>query len=475
MKISHRIFSVLSAVIISVGLHAQTYNVHILSANDMHAKLDNMPMLSAIVDSLRAIDPYTLVLSAGDNRTGDAVNDLYSIPTYPMTSCMNFIGFDASAFGNHEFDNRQEGLSTVLATSNFPYICANFSCDPSLNIHPVPYVIFDVAGVKVGILGVVQLGTHGLPDAHPDYMKGMTFTPVEETIEKYKWLRDKVDVFVLLSHIGYEDDVVMAAKYPFFDAIVGGHSHTQLKGGELHNGVLVTQNVNKLKRVTYTTIQVVDGKVVGKEAKNIEVEGYPKKNEVVEHMVKFFQDNPMFKRQLAMAEAFNNEEELGSLMCDALVAVAGADIAIQNKGGVRYETKEAGPFTVDDVLRLDPFGNSCVEMMLTGEEFKQLFLSCAGNDYNFPYVAGVTCEITMDKNNPEAIKDIKMFTPDGKKLNPKKKYKVVTNSYVAAICDSPRQDQGHDIGMVCSDMLMKFLEDQKTVDYRGVSRLKRIK
>ena len=421
MKISHRIFSVLSAVIISVGLHAQTYNVHILSANDMHAKLDNMPMLSAIVDSLRAIDPYTLVLSAGDNRTGDAVNDLYSIPTYPMTSCMNFIGFDASAFGNHEFDNRQEGLSTVLATSNFPYICANFSCDPSLNIHPVPYVIFDVAGVKVGILGVVQLGTHGLPDAHPDYMKGMTFTPVEETIEKYKWLRDKVDVFVLLSHIGYEDDVVMAAKYPFFDAIVGGHSHTQLKGGELHNGVLVTQNVNKLKRVTYTTIQVVDGKVVGKEAKNIEVEGYPKKNDV------------------------------------------------------RYETKEAGPFTVDDVLRLDPFGNSCVEMMLTGEEFKQLFLSCAGNDYNFPYVAGVTCEITMDKNNPEAIKDIKMFTPDGKKLNPKKKYKVVTNSYVAAICDSPRQDQGHDIGMVCSDMLMKFLEDQKTVDYRGVSRLKRIK
>ncbi len=475
MTIMRRFFILLSLAVASAASYAQTYDVHILSANDMHAKLENMPMLSAIADSLRAIDPYTLVLSAGDNRTGDAVNDLYSVPTYPMTALMNFIGFDASAFGNHEFDSKQEGLRTVLANSNFPYICANVKCAPELGINPVPYIVFDVAGVKVGIIGVVELGRHGHPDAHPDYLKGMTFSPPEEAIEKFKWLRDEVDVLVLLSHIGFEDDVVMANKYPMFDVIVGGHSHTQIKGGEMHNGVLVTQNVNRLKRVTYTTIKVVDGKVVAKEAKNIEVETYPKKNEVAEHIFQFFHNNPMFQKQLAMAEAFSNREELGSLICDAMATVANADIAIENYGGVRYDTKQAGPFTIDDVLRLDPFGNACVETTLTGEEVKQLLLSCGGSDYDFPFVSGVTCDIIIDKKDSTKVKDVRIYTKDGKKLNPKRKYKVVTNSYVAAISDSPRQDQGHDIGMICSDMLIKYLEDQKTIDYRGVSRLKRIK
>ena len=168
-------------------MQAQTREIHILSGNDLHANIDNMPMLAAIADSLRGIDNQLLVFSAGDNRTGNPVNDLYSIPTYPMTALMNFIGFDASAFGNHEFDNKQKGLSTVLATSNFPYICANMKADDELNVHPLPYKIFEIEGVKIGVLGVVQLGAHDIPDAHPDYLVGMHFSPVEETIKQYLW------------------------------------------------------------------------------------------------------------------------------------------------------------------------------------------------------------------------------------------------------------------------------------------------
>ena len=49
----------------------------------------------------------------------------------------------------------------------------------------------------------------------------------------------------------------------------------------------------------------------------------------------------------------------------------------------------------------------------------------------------------------------------------------VPGSHVAAICDSPRADEGHDIGKICSDMLMTYLEKQKTVDYKGVKRIKK--
>ena len=285
-----------------------------------------------------------------------------------------------------------------------------------------------------------------------------------------------MDLFILLSHIGYEDDVKMALQFPAFDLIIGGHTHTQLKGGEMHNGVLVTQNVNKLKRVTHITVKMENGKVVDKKAENIQVEGYPRKNAVAQAMVDFFNNNPEFHRQLATANEFKELEELGCLMCDAIISETGADLSLQNYGGVRISEKEAGPFTVSDVLRLDPFGNPCIEMNITGEEFKKMLVSCyETSEGYFPFIGGAKCEVRFDKNDTTRIADIKLFTLDGKKLNMKKKYKVVTNSYVAAICDSPRSDQGRDTGLVCSDMLMRFLEKKGFVDYLGTKRVTFVK
>ncbi len=122
--------------------HGET--VRILSTNDMHSAIEKMPQLAAIVDSLRAIDPFMLVLSAGDNRTGNPYNDLYEPTSYPMTSMMNLIGFDASALGNHEYDSGVKGLAKVISLSNFPYLAANISCPPETGIRVRPYHVFDV-------------------------------------------------------------------------------------------------------------------------------------------------------------------------------------------------------------------------------------------------------------------------------------------------------------------------------------------
>ena len=65
-----------------------------------------------------------------------------------MTALMNFIGFDGSAFGNHEFDNGQAGLPKVMASSNFPYLCANVHAAPEMGINPLPYKIYDVGGLQ---------------------------------------------------------------------------------------------------------------------------------------------------------------------------------------------------------------------------------------------------------------------------------------------------------------------------------------
>ncbi len=464
----------LAALLLGAAAFAQRQEIHIISGNDMHAKIENFPQLAAIVDSMRAQYPGLLVISAGDNRTGEPLNDMYEIPAYPMVALMNQIGFDATTLGNHEFDSGPEGLARLVSLSNFSTLCSNVHPDPDLPLNLRPYQIFDVNGLSVGVVGVVQLGIAGLPDSHPDNCRRMSFTPVLETVQKYSWLRDKCDVVILLSHIGYEADVEISASLPWVDLIIGGHSHTQLAGGEMHNGILITQNVNRLARVTHTTLVLVDGRIVEKKAENIEVEGYPRQNKAVAQLVQFFSDNPDFRRTLGvLAEPITNAEEMGCLMADSFRDSGDGDIAFVNAGGIRYTEKEAGPFTVSDVLRLDPFGNDAVMLELTGEELRQMLIACSRADgYGFPKVSGIKCELIYDKKNPDTLKDVKITNPDGSKFDLKKKiYKVVTNSYAASVAVSPRKDQGRSMNYLTSKMLMDYLERQGTVNYTGTSRL----
>jgi 2',3'-cyclic-nucleotide 2'-phosphodiesterase (5'-nucleotidase family) len=146
----------------------------------MHATLEVFPQLAALIDSLRTADPSLLVFSAGDNRTGNPLNDKYEIPAYPMVALMNQVGFNASTLGNHEFD--VHSLSRLVGLSNFRYICSNVFPSDTVGIQLVPCQVFDVEGLKVGVLGAIQLSPQGIPSTHPDNVRGIRFTNPLETI-----------------------------------------------------------------------------------------------------------------------------------------------------------------------------------------------------------------------------------------------------------------------------------------------------
>ncbi len=461
--------SITSVIVLSLMSVAHGETVRILSTNDMHAAIEKMPKLAAIVDSLRAIDPGLLVLSAGDFRTGNPYNDLYEPVSYPMIAFMNFIGFDASALGNHEYDSKVDGLAKMTALSNFRYLAANITCPEETGIKVVPYQVFDVNGVKVGVLGITQVGTLGIPDTHPDNVKGLSFQLPEEVIPQYKWLTEQCDVNVLLTHIGYENDVELAGKFPYYDMIVSSHTHTQLEGGEVHNGVLITQNGYQLPRVTLTTLEVEDGKVVSKKAENIFLDTFGGHNEVADAMLAHFKSSPEMEREIGrFVTDITTYDALGVMMCDAWREELGCDIAIENYGGVRYDVFPAGPITVKDILNLDPFMNTAVVMSLTGKELSDMLIACFKADRNrFPITSGCTATVTYTDVSKTKIKKLELFTPDGKKLDMKKKYRVMTNNYVASIADSPRQDQGVRGTATTSSIIIGWLEKKGAIDYSG--------
>ena len=459
------------ALMLAVITYAEKREIHILAANDMHAQIEVFPQLAALADSLRTIDPSLLIFSAGDNRTGNPINDKYILQGYPMVALMNQVGFNGSALGNHDFDALS--LKRLIGLSNFRYICANAFPSDSSGIKIVPCQVFDVEGLKVGVIGCIQLNPKGIPSTHPDNLNGISFKPAEEILPQYEYLSKECDATILLSHLGYPDDIKMAEQFPWLDLIIGGHTHTQLNGNEVKNGVLITQNRNKLHRVTYITLTVEDGKVVDKKAEYIDVRKYSKTVKVVEEMARFYNDNPTLRRILAIADTpFEAREELGCMMCDAFMEETGAEIGIVNPGGVRIESHPQGDITVRDVLEMDPFDNHAVVLELTGNEIAHMMLTyCHNTLYSLPYVGGITCEITLEEQFPEKIKCIKLLTLDGKKLNMKKKYKVVTNNYIPATSEIP-EGSDHILNLETSDIIMQFLEKKKVVSYQGVSRLK---
>ena len=459
------ILSLLMFVALTVS--AERKELHILSANDMHAAIENFPRLGYVADSLRALYPDLLILSGGDNRSGDPINDMFEIPAYPMVALMNQVGFHATVVGNHEFDSNQYGLARLIDLSTFPTLCANMEPDAKFNMHVKPYQIFDCGGISVGVLGITALGSMGTPESHPARMTDIRFMDPLETIQKYAFLREKCDVVLLLSHLGYADDVKFSAELPWVDIIVGGHSHTQLNGGEIHNGILITQNMKSLLNATHSTLVLEDGRVVEKKAEAIAIAGQPGENKTVAELVRYFSENPAFKRALAIAETPMNKEELGCMVCDAYIEETGADLSYQNAGGVRIEEHEAGDMTVGDVMKMDPFQNNAVEVFCTGKELAEMLISCYDNDkQRFPYVSGFTCEITINPADGKITKLV-LLDKDGKKLNLKKTYRVVSNSYTVAVSPTNRKDMGNSIGITTPDLIKNYLEHQGRINYQG--------
>jgi len=448
---------------------AQTKEITILAVNDIHAAIDQFPKFAAIVDSVRSVHPDALLFSAGDNRTGNPFNDKHTTPNLPIVTLMNRLRFNLSAVGNHEFDGKAEGLRYTINESDFPYVCANMYPDDTLRLRVYPYRMLEVEGVKIGVLGLLQVGNAGISDALPANLKGIAFREPAVVAREYEWLRKQCDVMILLSHVGFEGDVQLAKDFPEVDAIIGGHSHTAVKGTKLFGKVLITQAENSLKYVTEIKLRVENGKVTSKDAHLIDVKTFAKSDSSVQAMVDEYSQNKALEQVLTEVNEFDNKEELGCLMADAILKGAGADIAVQNAGGVRFETHQKGDFTLKDVYRLDPFGNELVVYNLTGEEVVRM-LSAAIDKYGPAFVSGITYEITLGKN-PFDVKKLVVKNPDGSKFDLKRTYKVAMNSYLASVCSYEKQDQGQSLFVPCSDKMIEFLKSKPYFDYKGVKRV----
>jgi len=473
-----KVLSLFLSVIVLFSIDSQTFaqkqkkstEIIILHTNDMHSRIDNFGKLAYLADSLRKTHKYVFLVSDGDNFTGNPIVDMYPDNGFPMIELMNMLHFDATAIGNHEFDMGQELQNKRREQATFPFICCNMDASGAVVKQPEPYVILHAGKIKIPFLGILELEENGLPASHPSHLTGIKFSNGIEKAKDFLWLKQKYGMLVCLSHLGVENDEVLAKAYPQFDLIIGGHSHTTMTKPMMVNNVMIVQTGSGLKNVGITTLHVTKGKITDRSYELVPLATITKTDPNVQALIDKYNSNKEMKRVVAVAEtAFNNQEELGCMMTDAITARMKVDFAFQNGGGIRISELPQGNILLKDIFRLDPFGNQVVIFKMTSDEIKSLIRNSYNREKSLDLVpSGMTYTVIL--NNDGSCTDVEMKDQTGKMLDAAKTYLVGLNSYMAASYKFNHTDPGTTNYSTTAQTLLDYLSDVKKVNYTGVRR-----
>lgn len=455
--------------------HKSGNHIRILSVNDMHAGMERMPRFAFIVDSLRREYPELLILSGGDNQTGNPFNDQYDPKGWPMIEMMNAIGFDASVVGNHEFDTGREGFAYLVSHATFPFLCANMEPTADLPIHP-RMTLRTKNGYTVGIISLLFINELGIPDSHPDKVRPFTFHEPMESYERYLGMRDSVDVLLFLNHYGVLHDQALAKALPsgVVDLIVGGHSHTKIDRELYENGILITQAGSKLHYCTLTDLTLgPDRRVIARSSRLIPIAEGGKEQPAMRALVdKIFANPEMHKALATTEEGLLSKEELGYLMTDAFREVTGADFALTNPGGIRIDSIAPGPISMLDVYTLDPFSNQMMTVELTPAELHRLFESGFDQLDDRQPIVPSGLHVTYALRADGTLEGVTILDDNDQPLDPDRTYKVALSSYAASVYSYGDKSRVKDEHLTSEEAIIAYLSRHRIApDYSEEHRI----
>ena len=247
------------------GSTASTFELNVAHINDHHSHLEEekmplklngqtvtatiggLPRVAQEIKDFRKNNKNTLVLHAGDAVTGTLYYTLFEGKA--DAELMNVINFDAFTLGNHEFDDGNKVLKSFLDALTIPIVSSNVVPDKGSILEGKwkPYLIKNVGGQKIGIIGIDVVKKTKESSNPGDDVK---FLDEVETARKYvKKLQDEgINKIIVLSHAGYEKNVEIGEKVDGVDLIISGDTH-YLLGKEFEQFGLVPEKPDYPKKV----------------------------------------------------------------------------------------------------------------------------------------------------------------------------------------------------------------------------------
>ena len=402
------------------------------------------------IDSVRAANPgRTVLVESGDLLQGNPLDFVYSRlkagETHPVAAAMNFLRYDASAIGNHEFNYGIAHLDTVARQSRFPWLSANTYRAGTAEHAYRPFTIVErtVGGAPVRV-GITSVTPPGVAIWDRDKVRGrLDFRDIVASVRPVvaEMRRQGADIVIVAAHSGLEGSsydtaatgvptenaaAAMAREVPGIDLILMGHSHREVADTTI-GGVLVMQAKNWGTSLAVAELELVRGaagwRVAGKRGRILR----PAKTAT----------SPAFEAVLATAHQRTREyvsRRIGTssaewsaarsrvedtpildLINDVQMRASGAELSAAAAFSLDARIP-AGPITVADVAGLYLYDNTLKAVRVSGAQLRafieksaEYYLPCpaapcemrvnpAIPGYNFDVLSGV--DYTLDLSKP---------------------------------------------------------------------------
>ncbi|MDO4502202.1 MAG: bifunctional UDP-sugar hydrolase/5'-nucleotidase [Coriobacteriia bacterium] len=419
----------------------------LLHSNDLHGDflaeqvdeslVGGVSRLSGYVHRARQRDPNVLYAISGDMFRGSVIDsEFQGLSTIQI---MNLLGPDVVTIGNHEIDYGVAHLLLMEKCANFPIVNANFHITTNGRRLFEPHRIIQIGGMKVLFIGVIT--EQILASAKNDTLIG-TFLNVEDAAVDVGRICNAfnttdVDLMVLLTHIGFEEDKALAEQLdPAWgvDLIIGGHSHTLIDEPVVVNGIPIVQvgtGTDQLGRFDIV-VDTKKNRMDSYQWQSIPLnDATAPLDNVLEDLILNYKGQTDLKygriltrlvRELTHPDR-NRETTLGSLVSDALAESLGVDIMFAGSGSIRVD--RMGPvITYGDLAEAFPYDGAIYQISVTGAQLERmvrhvLAQAASGQHCEFYQFNGGT-RITFDR----AADEFAEFHVAGEPLNADRIYTV---------------------------------------------------
>ena len=183
--------------------------------------------------------PNTLLLDSGDflSFDGDEVNDV------KMLRAMDAMNYSAVNIGDQEFSNGIEFIESNMNLSSIPFVASNLESSDASKLDVPQQQILTIAGLNILVMGVIDSESYEFYSRIYGDFDLVVTDPIVALKKIYAQARSnsRIDIVILLSNLGYDQDEQLARELDFIDVIIGGHSQHQFDRPLVIEKTIITQ------------------------------------------------------------------------------------------------------------------------------------------------------------------------------------------------------------------------------------------
>ena len=480
----------------------------LLHSNDMHGDflaenadenlVGGVSMLSGYVDKVRREEQNTLYCIAGDMFRGSVIDSEFK--GLSTIEIMNAIAPDVVTLGNHETDYGIAHLLFLEKCAKFPIINANLYIKSNSARLFRPHIVLETGGMKILFIGIITEGV--MKSAKNDTDVG-SFVDIHEAAAEIgricnAYNASDIDLTVLLTHIGFEEDKALAAQLDkdwSVDIIIGGHSHTFIEQPAVINDIVIVQagiGTDIIGRFDIV-VDTAENNIESWQWQTIPINSStcPKDGDI-EKILGIYkqQTDAKYNRIITRLDrklthpGRTQETELGGLFADILAQSLGLDIMLVVSGSIR--TESMGPLVMyRDLVETFPYDSPVYMLKISGTQLKQMRLYMLrdevwqGAHSSFSQLSGrlkVIYDIPHSKMTAfefdgKPIKDDMIFTVGVQQYQ----YSNFKRIFNADLSEIEKNGKARIVATSITDVLEEYLAVHQHLDHKIDGRLTLIK